>query len=86
MWHIPLIPVSTSQKQKQADVCEFKASLVYIGNISRIARAKQRNTASGTREMAQWLRAPTALPEVLGSTPSNHMVVHNYVMRSDALF
>jgi hypothetical protein len=25
-------------------------------------------------EMAQWLRALTALPEVLSSIPSNHMV------------
>ena len=29
------------------------------------------------REMAQWLRALTALPEVLSSISSNHMVVHN---------
>jgi hypothetical protein len=29
-------------------------------------------------EMApQWLRALTALPEVLSSNPSNHMVAHN---------
>jgi hypothetical protein len=30
-------------------------------------------------EMAQRLRALTALPEVLGSIPSNHMVAHNHV-------
>jgi hypothetical protein len=29
-------------------------------------------------EMAQWLRAPTALPKVLSSNPSNHMVAHNH--------
>jgi hypothetical protein len=29
-------------------------------------------------EMAQWLRALTALPEVLSSIPSNHMVAHNH--------
>jgi hypothetical protein len=28
-------------------------------------------------EMAQWLRALTALPEVLSSIPSTHMVTHN---------
>jgi hypothetical protein len=27
--------------------------------------------------MAQGLRAPTALQEVLSSIPSNHMVAHN---------
>jgi hypothetical protein len=29
--------------------------------------------------MAQWLRALTALPEVLSSVPSNHMVAHNHL-------
>ena len=29
-------------------------------------------------EMAQQLRAPTALPEVLSSIPSNHMVAYNH--------
>jgi hypothetical protein len=28
--------------------------------------------------MALQLRAPTALPEVLSSIPSNHMVAHNH--------
>jgi len=30
--------------------------------------------------MAQQLRALTALPEVLSSNPSNHMVAHNYLL------
>jgi len=30
-------------------------------------------------EMAQCLRALTALPEVLSSIPSNHMVAHNHL-------
>jgi len=33
---------------------------------------------SGAGEMAQWLRASTALPEVRSSIPSNHMVAHNH--------
>jgi hypothetical protein len=33
----------------------------------------------GTGEMAQWLRALTALPKVLSSNPSNHMVAHNHL-------
>ena len=32
----------------------------------------------GAGEMAQWLRAQTALPKVLSSNPSNHMVAHNH--------
>ena len=31
--------------------------------------------------MAQWLRALTALPEVLSSNPSNHMVAHNHLQQ-----
>jgi hypothetical protein len=38
---------------------------------------ENRNMGSG--EMAQWLRALTALPEVLSSIPSNHMVAHNHL-------
>lgn len=30
-------------------------------------------------EMAQGLRTLTAFPEVLSSTPSNHMVAHNHL-------
>jgi hypothetical protein len=29
--------------------------------------------------MAQWLKALTALPEVVSSIPSNHMVAHNHL-------
>ena len=29
-------------------------------------------------EMAQWLRSLTALPEVLSSIPSTHMVAYNH--------
>jgi hypothetical protein len=32
-----------------------------------------------TGEMAQWLKALTALPKVLSSNPSNHMVAHNHL-------
>jgi hypothetical protein len=32
----------------------------------------------GAGEMAQQVRALTALPKVLSSTPSNHMVAHNH--------
>jgi len=33
----------------------------------------------GTREIAQWLRALAALPKVLSSIPSIHMVAHNHL-------
>jgi hypothetical protein len=69
-------------------ISEFKASLVYKVS-SRTARATQRNPVSKTPkkkkwrlevgEMVQWLRTLTALPEVLRSNPSNHMVAHNHL-------
>jgi hypothetical protein len=40
---------------------------------------KVKNINLGTGEMAQQLRALTALPEVLSSIPSNHMVAHNHL-------
>ena len=33
----------------------------------------------GAGEMAQWLRALAALPEVLSSIHSNHMVAHDHL-------
>jgi hypothetical protein len=33
----------------------------------------------GAGEVAQRLRAPTVLPEVLSSISSNHMVAHNHL-------
>ena len=41
---------------------------------------QNKNTQAG--EMAQWLRAPTALPEVLSLIPNNHMVTHNHLQWS----
>jgi hypothetical protein len=38
-----------------------------------------KSVAEGAGEMAQQLRAPTALLKVLSSNSSNHMVVHNHL-------
>jgi len=38
-----------------------------------------RKLTYGAGEMAQWLRVPNALPEVLSSIPSNRMVAHNHL-------
>jgi hypothetical protein len=37
------------------------------------------STFTGAGEMAQRLGALTALPKVLSSVPSNHMVAHNHL-------
>jgi len=55
-----------------------------IGRRSREAefearQALQKKKKLGAGEMAQWLRALSALPEVMSSIPSNHMVAHNHL-------
>jgi hypothetical protein len=54
---------------------EFKASLGYTVKPIQLLKILK---ILGAGEMAQWLRAPTALPKVLSSDPSNHMVAHNH--------
>jgi hypothetical protein len=43
----------------------------------RGARKHSQDLRKRAREMAQKLRALTALPEVLSSIPSNYIVIHN---------
>ena len=71
------------QRQEQGDHCDLEASLAYRTS-SRIARATQINLVSkkrklGIAKMAQWLRALTALSEVLSLNPSNHVVAYNHL-------
>ena len=46
---------------------------------SQITKLEEEEDLNKSRagEKAQWLRALTALPEVLSIIPSNHMVAHN---------
>jgi hypothetical protein len=48
-------------------------------NKTKQNKTKQNKTKQRAIEMAQQLRALTALPEVLSSIPSNHMVAHNHL-------
>jgi hypothetical protein len=50
-------------------------NVIGVANRSFI-RLKSQSWAG---EMAQWLRAWTALLEALSSIPSNHMVAHNHL-------
>jgi hypothetical protein len=47
-------------------------------SLCLLKRKRNLKMEGGAGEMAQWLRAPTALPKVLSSNPSNHMVAHNH--------
>jgi hypothetical protein len=49
------------------------------GRKSGLRPKFSRSLYSGAGEMALQLRALTALPKVLSSIPSNHMVAHNHL-------
>jgi hypothetical protein len=72
-------------RQKQADLCEFNTGLAHRAQNSEdyirrpCLKNKQTKNPQRSGEVAQQLRALTALPEVLSSIPSNHMVVHNHL-------
>jgi hypothetical protein len=57
------------QPQEAAEVTSF-------GHGSGFRVKNRRNWAG---KMAQWVRALAALPEVLSTNPSNHMVAHNHL-------
>jgi len=45
-----------------------------IPPLQKVSKRRIKNLRAG--EIAQWIRALTALSEVLSSNPSNHMVAH----------
>jgi hypothetical protein len=84
-WARPVVTtllVPALGRQRQLNLCEFKASLVYRQFAREPGLYRETLTQEkirGAGEMTQWLRALTALPEVLSSIPSNHMVAHNHL-------
>ena len=56
-WHTPLIPALG--RQRQADLCEFKASLVYRVSFSTCSIATEKNlsqnkTKQTNKQRAEW--------------------------------
>jgi hypothetical protein len=51
----------------------MKTTWAEMGMHLKSPIAQLENSKEGTGEMAQWLRALTALPEILSSIPSNHI-------------
>jgi hypothetical protein len=49
------------------------------GANNSIGNEKKKNTYQGLERWLSWLRALTALPEVLSSIPSNHVVAHSHL-------
>jgi hypothetical protein len=63
-----------------------RETTIPIMNSKAAFKTGHRSQMYGTGEMAQWLRAQIALPEVLSSNSSNHMFKLTPTMESDALF
>jgi hypothetical protein len=63
------IPKNTTVKQQERK--SYWSSPEPSGRWDMIKR-------TGAGEMAQWLRALTALSKVLSSSPRNHLVAHNH--------
>ena len=67
------IPTSTKHTTTQVPSLKLMNVPIESTHISHL------NHLQGAGEMAQWLRALTALRKVLSSNPSNHMVAHNHL-------
>ena len=63
----------------EAEAGRFLSSIFIFATVlpTRTNTPTKKQPRAG--ELAQRLRAPTALPEVLSSIPSNHMVAHNHL-------
>ena len=85
-------PMRSNEGLRKVSLPRSAASLCLTRNVlqklqsSSICSSFRKNEILGTGEMAQKLRALAALPEVLSSIFSNHMVAHNYLRRSGAVF
>ena len=55
----------------------MQVSMQFPKQLNKEKNVMKSNYRDG--EMAQWLRALTALPDILSSIPSNHMVAHNHL-------
>jgi hypothetical protein len=90
---LEVVRIPALKRQRKADLCECEASLVYIvpGQpelhsetlVSRTKNLKNKTTTTKKKptwdgEMAQQLRALTALLKVVSSNSSNHMIAHNH--------
>ena len=69
-----MVPCSEAGSSEQWKLPDSKQ-----GKNKHSMKSISMNGNSGAGEMAQWLRALAALPEVLSSILSNHMVAHNHL-------
>ena len=60
----------------QFEICLVLDRVTFNENLGNLSSYK---TSWGTGKMAQQLRSPAALLEVLRSIPSNYMMTHNHL-------
>jgi hypothetical protein len=58
---------------------ELGSTQEFVNSNQPELHSKTLRQRAGAGEIAQQLRALTALPEVLSSNPSNYMVAHNHL-------
>jgi hypothetical protein len=61
-----------------AQINKIKTELHNPCKITILSQTRELRVQRGAGEIAQRLRAPTALLKVPSSNPSNHMVAHNH--------
>ena len=75
------MPLNTASFSMKTDL--YPGVVEHIFNSSALRQRQmdlcELKVRSWAGEMAQWLRALPALPEVLSSIPSDHMVAHNHL-------
>jgi hypothetical protein len=77
MFIAALFVIAESWKQPRCPTMEeWIQNMWFIYTMEYYSAIK--NVCHGAGEMAQWLRALTALLKVPSLNPSNHMVAHNH--------
>jgi hypothetical protein len=72
----------TEEDESQPKGCRLWAS-ISMNSADRQSQTDRKHNKSdlktGAGETAQWLKALAALPEDLGSIPSNYLLAHNHL-------
>jgi hypothetical protein len=69
--------VAALGKLRQEDCFDFKTNPGCI--VRSYLKQNEQKLPNRAGEMAQWLRALTALLKILSSNSSNHMMAHNHL-------
>ena len=70
---VNLLETMTSERTYQ-----YKHAVTEVSSSFKLQYTVLKSRLSRAGEMAQRVKAPTALPKVMSSNPSNHMVAHNH--------